>query len=310
MLIVGSKALNYHFPNFGREINDIDIIGNTDNINYLIAKLQPEKIISKKYLTTLINIEKKDNFFNTNNVEILNSDESDALKKYILYDKSNFSNDCIDYASPDVLLSLKKSHINFPIKFEKHIYDYNFLLNFLKEDKLAHITSLNFKETEKRLGELKTPSLKKSAKSFFGQSQGYVKYFYIHDDIHRVMAHYDRPLYEYMQKNKTNAWCEKNMWENFTFEEKAKCVLEEAYVIALERKIIPMLNGVGQMISSKSAFDWALMRICTNLCSGWFRQFSTDNYVQIIKFYNKDYVKIFLNAEKNGLIKKTNNIIN
>ena len=201
-------------------------------------------------------------------------------------------------------MSLKKSHIHFPIKFEKHIQDYNFLLSKLKEDKLQRITKINFRETEKRVGELKTPSLKKSTMNFFGQSDGYVKYFYIHDDIHRVMAHYDKPVYEDMQVDESSAWCERDMWENFAFEKKAKCVLEEAYVISLERKIIPMLNGCGEIISSKKAFNWAIMRICTTLCSGWFRQFATDNYTEIVKYYNPDYVKKFLKSETDGLIKK------
>jgi hypothetical protein len=112
-----------------------------------------------------------------------------------------------------------------------------------------------------------------------------------------------------MQVDESSAWCERDMWEKFTFEKKAKCVLEEAYVIALERKIIPMLNGCGQIISSKKAFDWAIMRICTTLCSGWFRQFATDNYIEIVKYYNPDYVKKFLKSETDGLIKKQNHNI-
>jgi len=305
MLVVGSKALNYHFPDLKREVKDIDIIGTKDDIKYLINTLSPENIRETESITTLFNIQTPNDFFNTKNVEILNADNSEALSEYIKFDTQDGKlGSGLRYASPEVLLSLKKSHINFPIKFEKHIQDYNFLLDKLKEDKLQRITKINFKETERRVGELKTPSLKKSTMSFFGQSDGYVKYFYIHDDIHRVMAHYDRPVYEDMQVDSSSAWCEKDMWNRFSFEKKAKCVLEEAYVISLERKIIPMLNGCGEIISSKKAFDWAIMRICTTLCSGWFRQFATDNYTEIIKYYNSDYVKKFLKAETEGLIKK------
>jgi len=302
MIVVGSKALKFNYPEFNREINDIDIIGNSDDINYLIDKYSPERIINSKYITTLVNI-KSDEIFNTKNIEILNSDESDSLKEYVKYERQN-NNDSIIYASPEVLLSLKKSHINFPIKFSKHIYDYNFLLNKLSNDKLSDITKLNFKETEERIGKLKTPSLKKSTDNFFGQSDNYVKYFYIHDDIHKVMSHYEYPIYEDMQTKESSAWCERDMWERFDFEKKAKCVLEEAYVISLERKIIPMLNNCGKIISSKNAFDWAIMRICTTLCSGWFRQFATDNYTEIVKFYNPNYVQKFLRAESDGKILK------
>lgn len=305
MLVVGSKALNYHFPDLKREVKDIDIIGTKDDIKYLINTLSPEKIRETESITTLFNIQTPNEFFNTKNVEILNADNSEALSEYIKFDTQDGKlGSGLRFASPEVLLSLKKSHINFPIKFEKHIKDYNFLLSKLKEDKLSKITKTNFKETEKRVGELRTPSLKKSTMNFFGQSDGYVKYFYIHDDIHRVMAHYDRPVYEDMQVDSSSAWCEKDMWNNFSFEKKAKCVLEEAYVIALERRIIPMLNGCGEVVSSKKAFEWALMRICTTLCSGWFRQFATDNYVNILEYYNPNYVQKFLKAESEGLIKK------
>jgi hypothetical protein len=75
-------------------------------------------------------------------------------------------------------------------------------------------------------------------------------------------------------------------------------------VIALERRIIPMLNGCGEVVTSKKAFEWSLMRICTTLCSGWFRQFATDNYVKILEYYNPNYVQKFLKSESEGLIKK------
>ena len=306
MLVVGSKALNYHFPEFQREVKDIDIIGTTDDIKYLIKTLNPEKVLDNHNITTLLNIQNQNEFFNTKNVEVLNSDNSEALTEYVKYETNVNLGGGLRYASPEVLLSLKKSHIHFPIKFQKHIKDYNLLLDFLKEDKLANITKINFKETELRFGKLKTPSLKKSTRKFFDQSEGYLKYFYVHDDIHQVMAHYDRPIYEDMQTTSESAWCQKELWDNFSFEKKAKCVLEEAYVIALERKIIPMLNGVSDVVSSKNALEWSLMRICTTLCSGWFRQFAADNYSRICEYVNHQYVQKFLEAEQMGKIKKIN----
>jgi len=305
MLIVGSKALKYHFPNLTREVKDIDIIGTKGDIDYLIEILCPERVVSTKWLTTLFKIKKKDSFFNTDNVEILNSTGSRSLSMYLKHrENSEPFLHGLRWASKEVLLSLKKSHINFPIKFNKHIIDYNILLNELKEDKLRNITKLNFQETKERFGELKTPSLKNKTTEFFGQSEKFVKYFYVHDDLHKVMAHYNQPIYSDMQIDESNAWCEKSIWDGFEFDKKIKCVLEEAYVIALERKIIPMLNGISEPITSKSAFEWSLMRICTTLCSGWFREFATDNWSKIVDQYDKDYVLKFLEAESSGLIKK------
>jgi hypothetical protein len=299
MLIVGSKALKFHFPNYKREVKDIDIIGYSDDVNTLCDLLSPTEVKRGKNTVLLKNITNKTDLFNTDNVEVLLVDDSISLKKYMEYDKVSL------FASPEVLFSLKKSHINFPIKFNKHIEDYLFLYNhFNGIDYLDDVTKLNFKETEERLGKLKTPSLKKSVKEFFGQSDGYVKSYFIHDDIHRVMAHYDKPLYEMMQVDKNLAKCEKDMWNLFTFEDKCKCVLEEAYVIALERRIIPMIFGGGRGYTSEESLDWALMRICTTLCSGWFRKFATNNYYDIKKLSNKNYVEKFLTEYENGNIKR------
>lgn len=301
MLIVGSKAIAYHFPKLNREVNDIDIIGSVTDIKYLIETLRPKDIISTDYVTTLININKSI-FYDRNNVEILNSDYSESLRNYLKYDKDDGS---IKFASKEVLFSLKKSHINFPIKFDKHIKDYSLLYDSLDGiDILKENTKLNFKETENRLGKLKTPSLNKSTKSFFDQSNGYVKSFFIHDDIHKVMSHYDKPIYERMQKNSKLARCEKDMWDLISFEDKCKCVLEEAYVISLERKILPSIFGGGKWVSHNDAFNWSLMRICTTLCSGWFREFATNNYFRIKEYYNENYVYKFLTAYNDGKINR------
>jgi hypothetical protein len=48
------------------------------------------------------------------------------------------------------------------------------------------------------------------------------------------------------------------------------------------------------------------MRICTTLCSGWFRQFATDNYLRIREYIDNNYVEKFLEAYQNGEITKNN----
>lgn len=295
MLIVGSKALKYHFPNFPRSSRDIDVIGYESDVDYLKDILKPESIVQYEYTTLLKNIQNKTDVFDTDSVEVLLVEKSESLQKYLDYDKGK------TFASVEVLFSLKKSHIHFPIKFKKHIHDFCFLNEQVDGiDILEDITQLNYKETEKRHGKLKTPSLNKSVDDFFGQSKDYVTSYFVHDDMHKVMAHYDIPLFEKMQKDRTIVKCEEDNWRVFPYEDKCLCVLEEAYVIALERKILPMIFGGGKGYTSLEAFDWALMRICTTLCSGWFRNFATKNYFVIKTLYNPNYVEKFLTAYENG----------
>lgn len=299
MLIIGSKALTYHYPSLDRDVKDIDLIGYKSDIQYLINTLNPSKIKEGSGIISLIGIQNKSDFYSTDNVEILLADESESLQAYLAFDSGER---WLKWASLEVLLSLKKSHIHFPIKFNKHISDYTFLNEKLGGDYLDSITKSRYRETEERLGKLKTPSLNKPITEFFGQSKGFVKSYFIHDDIHKAVAHYDKPLYLNMQRDITIAKCEKDMWDRFSFEDKCKCVLEEAYVIALERKVLPGIFGKSNWVSSNEALEWALMRICTNLCSGWFRQFATDNFFKIKEFINSNYAVSFLEKYNNNQI--------
>ena len=91
-----------------------------------------------KNTVLLKNITNKTDLFNTNNVEVLLADDSISLKKYMEYDNVSL------FASPEVLFSLKKSHINFPIKFNKHIEDYSFLYNHFKFNSI-HVSNWEIK---------------------------------------------------------------------------------------------------------------------------------------------------------------------
>lgn len=304
MLIVGSKALTFNFDMPNRRVKDTDIIGTYAEYELLKSVLNPDTVKENDYTVSLHNITPSELYpdIQTRNVEIFLSDRSNSLNKYLDFDNAHTG---VKHASPEVLFSLKKSHIHFPIKFEKHIPDYTFLFeHFNGIDKLSDITKLNFKETENRLGKLRTPSLQKTVKSFFKQSDGLVKSYFVHDDMHLAVAHYDKPLYQKMQYDLTLARCEKVLWENFSFEEKCKCVLEETMVISLERKILPMIFGSEKYYSSMDALRWALMRVSTTLCSGWFREFATNNYFKILEYANPEYVENFLGLFDKGKIKR------
>ncbi len=68
--------------------------------------------------------------------------------------------------------------------------------------------------------------------------------------------------------------------------------MEECYTIALERHILPTMHGDKIGLGYQEAFKWALMRVCTNLTSGWFRQYAIDNYYTVLNNYNKEYYKL------------------
>ena len=296
MLIVGSTALKKIIPD-SREPHDLDIVVPQDKIEEVAT--QYGKITSSgDYYYTVRDQDKV--------IELLIAEPGNAMWMYLERYNAFEGEHYIDLAG---LYSLKKSHIHFPLHFNKHIRDYCFLHQEMKGvDQMPEITKKNKEDIQERLGKrVISPSLKKSVKDFFGQSDGMVLSWFVHDDIHKVMAHKDKPMYEYMQKDLEQAWCSRDLWDNFSFAEKCRCVLEEAYVIALERKIIPILYGGENnngYFSPKGALVWSMSRVCTNLTSGWFRKFATDNYTSIMDQYaDKNYATKFLTAVDTGKIK-------
>lgn len=297
MLIIGSSALGHKNP------KDLDMIATEEELNkWLLNNPHMDKIKKHDVHYSMVDT------LNKKWVEVEIAEPGNTAYKYQEIMKSLGVINDIPKASDEVMFSIKKSHIHFPIKFEKHIKDYQLLLSKIKEDKYPEITKQRFKETEDRIGrKLITPKLAKSNSEFFGQSEGFVKYYFVHDDIHKVMAHMKEPVYTYMQKDETNAFCHKNMWDEFPRKWKNWAVMEEAYVIALERKIIPMIYGGGKYWSNDSAFKWALMRICTTLCGGWFREWATNHYDEIMDMYDSNYVSKFLKAVDKKEIKENGN---
>jgi len=294
MLLIGSRALEKFMP-IGRTPKDYD---------YIATKEEALQFIADNY-TTVRRIKESDDIIsciiNTTLYEFHLAKPGSAFEEYLKLNEGR------DHANMDTLYSIKLGHIHFPVgqnKFTKHIGDL-VLLGALRQrnDLLEHLTKKHFKDTEERIGKLKTPSLMKSSNKFFQQSDGLVKSWFVHDDIHEVMAHKEKPMYTYMQPDPTLASCSKAMWLEFTTIEKIQCVLEEAYVIALERKIIPMIFGGTKLYDSETAFDWALWRICTNLCSGWFRRFAVDYYAEVLAYHDVDYASKFFGAIDEGKIK-------
>jgi len=191
------------------------------------------------------------------------------------------------------LAILKRSHLHRPLNFPVHIRDYHNIKEVCGEfnERDLEILSKRTKLTKKEFKD-RTPSLNKSNEEFFDD---YVKKYYIHDEIHEVVAYYERPLYERLKVDQSKALCQKDLWEQLSHEDKVKCVQEEAYVIALERFIIPNWIEKNKNYPPKFAFHSALEKICTTLTSGYFRDFAIDNW-PVVSNYELNFVERFKNA--------------
>lgn len=201
----------------------------------------------------------------------------------------------------DLLYIIKAGHIMYPHReWNKHILDYHVLSKIanVNDPKVKEYVKLHKKTTKDRLSNVRLPKLKGvTKKDFFDDA---VTKYYDHDFIHECMAHKEKPMYTYMQRDPEIVDCDVELWDKFTYDEKVFCILEESYVIALERKLIPKYrNNKLPPVHVMEAFKWALMRVCTTLMSGKFRSFAIENYFVILNRVNVKYDKIFESKKEN-----------
>ena len=207
-----------------------------------------------------------------------------------------------DVMSPLGLAIIKRSHLWRDLSFQKHITDYHkylhpFLEHFASIDESIINADLYTRiELTKIAYPQGNPNLMQPVQAFFTDA---VEKKFSHDWLHELYAYEEQPMYKRMQDNPELAWCKKELWYNLTHTQRLQAVAEEAYVIATERFLVPKDFNYPH----KQAFIKSLDKICTTLCSGWFRDFSIQNYPEIIAMYDPtkiEEVKGILNGKKSS----------
>ncbi|CAG8716374.1 19426_t:CDS:2 [Rhizophagus irregularis] len=213
-----------------------------------------------------------------------------------------------------ILEALKTSHINWPADFHKNIADLHLLRILLDYNKVSTIQPLcspqrdepielmlktRIKETEIIQGKPGAHiNLNMSNEDFLENEDNlFVQKRVPHDDLHELVKYGDHPIYQGLKDDQSKAWIKKSLFEKLDYQTKLNCVKEEAMVIALERYLIPMISE-----NQETSYNLALIRICTTLTKGWFRQFAIDNYPQLINL-DKDLLSIARNVIKKFPIK-------
>lgn len=310
MLIIGSVAAKAWIPSF-RDQNDFDVWMMPDEFSaWYNANL--DKIIS------FVPERMEDKYFvKLNDGTKINSIEIRILTEHcsqLMFHKAQRHNKEIDViggtfkvASVKTLIKLKRSHLEFPLRWNKHIADYADLMEYYRTNQAEcdaqqdnDLLELGYKQlyktTTQRLGVTKA-NLNMSNDDFFAKSEAKVRRIYDHDSIHRAVMFYDQPMFEKIKDDLSKASCSKRLWDDLSHDDKIRAVQEEAMVIALERKVLPKLIA-NETYDANQAYAWALQRICTNLTSGWFRSFALDNWRECSQL-NFNYVE---KLDKNRLV--------
>lgn len=250
-LIFGSHAIKHWYPDFKREPSDLDIMTQ-----------EPRRPDGQR-------------------VEHLWADSFQEILD---------TNRDPKYVDPEKILTVKASHANWDIKWEKTICD----ILFLKEKGLEIDYDLYKKlKNDWRVihGRESAPLRNKTADEFFADK---VSRKYVHDDIHKAVAYYDKPLFLKILKSPNSVECSKKKFDKLSFSDKIKLAREEIYVTALERWVIPS----DFQESAGRAYNRSLKKFVTTMSSGWMSFFLIDNFKFLIK-PDVDYVAKFRQNEAN-----------
>lgn len=312
MIVLGSKALHINLNNDVERFHrsDIDIVMSLDEFHAFVEK-------NTAYITKMVPTSATKYSLRLEKTRKQHYEIEIALKgsaQWLLDHQhtivaGSFEDECgnvFDVANTEILYLTKKAHIHYAIHYNKNIADYTLLKSHVDADKAQEYMpyfKMRAQETKERINKT-LPKLNRSNKEFFDRSKNVVGYIFEHDDIHEAIKHYERPVYEMMKRDFSSAWCEKDMFHELPHEYKIRCVQEEAYVIALERYIVLQKGPQDHF----EAYKAALQRICTTLCSGFFRDFAMDNYFEVLDAYSSNYVKLFTQKLLEGKVNKLDHV--
>jgi len=283
MYLVGSRAMNEYTPQTWK---DTDIVCSKEELAGLDLEFGPNGQIKKDGVEFI-------------DVELLNN--KDVIKNHDLIINTSLGPLMVGIPGVAYLYAIKRSHAHRALSFAKtiiHLHKLKDLLLLPLSARCERFLKDRTELTKEKWGD-RTPSLNKTNEDFFDD---YVKKEYVHDDIHKVVAFGNVPVYEKMKRDFSVAKCERDMWDKLEHFEKIQCVQEEAMVIALERFMIPKgmetVNGNG-----KHSFYKALEKVCTTLTGGFFRDFAIDNWPEVCQNV-PNYIEMFKWAILEGRIEK------
>lgn len=194
MVIIGSSAIKYWYPDFNREPKDLDIIANpSENISWLT----------------------------NDGVKI------ERLENPILLDRHQMA---INYLSPNMLCTLKASHLCWNINWNKHMFDLQFLLKKGCKIDLELFSKLYSYWNEVH-GNNKRSDLKMTKEDFFTNAINYNESE--HDELHKILN--PVPIYTLTLKEGKEVELDEQKFNQLSHEQKCDFVREEVMVMAYER---------------------------------------------------------------------------
>ena len=181
------------------------------------------------------------------------------------------------YATPDAIYTIKCSHAEYSIKWQKTKLDILWLkANGCKLiQPLYDLLKIHWKNVH---GNKEFLSLNQNKEQFFTDN---VTYVYDHDYLHELVAFPNKPMYTNCLKDGQEVLIDKDKFFKMSFENQIRMFREEITVIAAERWLInPYWKG---KMSWYKAYILSLEKTVTRLTKGWASEFIILNLEHFIR---------------------------
>ena len=263
MILIGSRATTVWHPEHAEfaQNKDWDIVCLPAEASLVLGSKVDESQFSWKYGDVEFHNE---NFF-------LNYQLFDRYVTSTWIEVPGLKNWPVLVISSRGLAAIKRSHMYRDFNFTKHMIQYQLLDHAFTEDDHAFIAARRA-ETMKHFPERKV----------FGEMtneefvQDAVTRHFNHEELHKIITN-GNVSYLKLKKDFSRAAYDHELWFQASHEMKISCIQEEAYVIALERFLIPH-RIKGQRYPYKMAFFRALEKVCTTLDDGPLREYAVDHW--------------------------------
>lgn len=292
MLLIGSQAVKHYYPD-ARAPMDTDVFCTEEELD---SFFQTNKTNIRSFLMKSAHkFMCKMNDGSQVELEVL-CGKSSSL--FVEANKLFATSLCVDkflgtydIADPYVLFFIKKSHIAFNVHWDKNIKDYHFLkskLDFIltpqQEGLLTRAYQARLAETTERHSKHEGIKPGVDNDAFFNKYK--VSRVVPHDSIHQGMAYFDSPLFLKLKRDINSAEVCEDLFNSLSYDDRVKCIQEEAFVLALERIIIPKRNSDLTPWKFNLAFEYALRRLSTDLKDNpsFIKEFSLENYPDIVNY--------------------------
>lgn len=292
MILIGSRALLIQAPQFlNRVPKDFDFIATRQEALDFISKYSlPYTENDGKIIANEISLPCE--------FELIKEGGSNELfEKLVAADPETIKTEFGLVPGVNLLFTLKASHRylkNSP-HFWKTARDYHVLKASGAE--ILPLYREFFSKREEETYWYKHPKLNVKKAEFFVGDQ--VEYRWDHDSIHESMKHLERPIYTLFQKDGAQVACDKNKFFALPEQWRLYSVLEESYVLALERSQVPYPGK----LSPRQSFLMALSKVCSSITSGWWREYAYEHIFEAVQAYDDTYLDRFNQAIQTGVVK-------